>query len=584
MTTSTALRAAILAGLLVSFHAALADDAKPLKTEIENYIHRIESASGGRLHWEGADSFDVKKSGDTAVATIAAAHISFHKQPGDQAPAFSVTLDRMEIRRTPAAGGANLTEYAIALPAMVSVGAADATQLTLSLKEGHIGFTLEAPGDHQRSASLTLAGARLEQKNHDDYLALGPVTANWKLIRTESGGWHAPLDFELKNVNFLAPEAPIAGTVARIGYAGESAGTSLADLDALRDKMADIREHDSADQKAADWLVLLPKLISVFGASKGDLSVENIMATKPSGETQVALTKATLGGELSGLDGEKATLVVTTGFEGLTIAPSLVPEVRVPLRGSFDLALEDVATSALQMLAQAATDTRPGAPDDVRQKAMQQLVIAAMSLNPVLRLREASVDFKNVKIAATGEAKRAPPLPIGYAATADIAVRGFGALPDIVTNNLSRAYLPLLKFIGAVESAGDGTATIKFHLDSAIGKAISVNGSNLAAWFGPHAANGPSQMRPLLLTDPPMTGDDVSAVQKALPAGKKGMLTAGTYDTATALAVAQFQKDNGLNVDGVVDAKTREKLGIAPPAAPPPPKPMPPPQPALPKN
>ena len=34
------------------------------------------------------------------------------------------------------------------------------------------------------------------------------------------------------------------------------------------------------------------------------------------------------------------------------------------------------------------------------------------------------------------------------------------------------------------------------------------------------------------------------------------------YDGATAAAVAQFQKQNGLNVDGVVDAATRDKLGV----------------------
>ena len=55
-----------------------------------------------------------------------------------------------------------------------------------------------------------------------------------------------------------------------------------------------------------------------------------------------------------------------------------------------------------------------------------------MSLSPVLRLHEAAVDFKDVKIAASGEAKRAPPMPVGYSATADIAVGGFDALSEIV--------------------------------------------------------------------------------------------------------------------------------------------------------
>ena len=44
----------------------------------------------------------------------------------------------------------------------------------------------------------------------------------------------------------------------------------------------------------------------------------------------------------------------------------------------------------------------------------------------------------------------------------------------------------------------------------------------------------------------------------------------GVYDGPTALAAARFQKQAGLNVDGVVDAATRDKLGIKPPPAPPP--------------
>ena len=108
MMMSTALRAAVVAGLLACSSAARADDAKPLKTEIESYIDRIEASAGGQLHWDGADTFEVKQSGDIATAAIANAHLSFRKHPGDQTPAFSVNLDRIEVRRAPAASGANL--------------------------------------------------------------------------------------------------------------------------------------------------------------------------------------------------------------------------------------------------------------------------------------------------------------------------------------------------------------------------------------------------------------------------------------------------------------------------------------------
>jgi hypothetical protein len=574
----TALRALVVGLLLGSGHAALADTALPLKTEIDSYIHRMEASTGGRLHWDGADSFEVKDSGDTATATIANAALSFRKEPGDQKPLVSVTLDRIEIRRAPATTGANLTEYAISLPASSTVTGSDGTEVTVSLKDGRMTFTLEAPGDHQRTVAVTLAGGRIGQKDHKDYLGFGVLASSWKIVRTDGGGWRAPLDFELKGVEFLFADAPLAGSVDRISYAGEALGPNLSELDAMRDKMAEIREQDSPEQKVAGWLGLLPKLVTVFSSSKGDLTVENITAKKSDGDTQVTLKKANFGGGLSGLDGEKATLSVTFGYEGLTLAPSLLAEVRVPQRGVIDLALEDIATSALRTLAEAGSKATPGASDEARQQATQLLMVTAMSLNPVLRLREAGVDFKNVKISATGEAKRAPPMPIGYSATGDIVIRSFDALSDIVTGNLGRAYLPLLKFIGATETTTDGAPVVKFHLTSGIGQTIAANGSNLSAWFNTHASSnlGPTQQRTLQLADPPMTGDDVRAVQQALSADKQAGLLAGTYDTATALAVAQFQKNSGLNIDGVVDARTRDKLGVKPPPPPSSPPPAPP--------
>jgi hypothetical protein len=572
--------ALVIGALLGWSHAASADTSLPLKTEIETYIHRIENETGGHLHWDGADSFEVNQNGETAVATIANAHLSFRKETDDQKPVISVTLDRIEVRRAPAAAGANLTEYTILIPASSTITASDGTEVAVTLKDGRMNFALEAPGDHQRSVGVTLAGGRVEQKDHKDYLAFGALAAGWKIVRTDNGGWRAPLDLELKGLEFLFADASLAGAMTRMSYAGESVGPNLSELDAMRDRLAEIREQDSPEQRVAGWLGLLPKLVTVFSSSQGNLTVENITAKKPDGETQLTLTRATLGGGLSGLDGEKATFSLAIGYEGLTLAPSLLPEAKVPQRGVLDLVLEDIATSALRMLAEAGSEAKPDAPDEVRQKAIQQLTVAAMSLSPVLRLREAALDTKNVKISATGEAKRAPPMPIGYSATGDIVVRGFDALSDIVTSNLSRAYLPLLKFIGTPATAADGTPSIKFHLASGFGQTISVNGSNLIAWFNSPASRSQeaNQQRTLQLADPPMTGDDVQAVQQALPADKQGKLVAGTYDTETALAVAQFQKDSGLNVDGVVDAKTRDKLGIKPPP------PSPPAPPNRPKN
>ena len=53
-------------------------------------------------------------------------------------------------------------------------------------------------------------------------------------------------------------------------------------------------------------------------------------------------------------------------------------------------------------------------------------------------------------------------------------------------------------------------------------------------------------------------------MQRALASAKITAPQTGTYDGATAAAVAQFQKQNSLNIDGVADAATRDKLGVKP--------------------
>jgi peptidoglycan hydrolase-like protein with peptidoglycan-binding domain len=63
---------------------------------------------------------------------------------------------------------------------------------------------------------------------------------------------------------------------------------------------------------------------------------------------------------------------------------------------------------------------------------------------------------------------------------------------------------------------------------------------------------------------PPLSGADVGAVQHALAAAKIETPQNGTYDGATAAAVARFQKANALDADGVVDVATRQKLGVKP--------------------
>jgi peptidoglycan hydrolase-like protein with peptidoglycan-binding domain len=60
-----------------------------------------------------------------------------------------------------------------------------------------------------------------------------------------------------------------------------------------------------------------------------------------------------------------------------------------------------------------------------------------------------------------------------------------------------------------------------------------------------------------------MRGEDVKRVQRALAAAKIAVDEDGVYSSGTAGAVARFQKQNGINVSGVVDAATRQRLAIS---------------------
>jgi hypothetical protein len=384
---------------------------------------------------------------------------------------------------------------------------------------------------------------------------------------------------DLGGFDFLLDEAAVSGSLKRIGYAGESHGPSLDDLDGLRDRMTELRAIPSSetDRKLRVLAAALPLFLRALGGGEGRLAIEGVTVQRLSADTLVTLAKATMRASLTGLDGEKTGLRLRIGHEGLDIAASLTPANRVPHRAVFDIGIEEISTAALRTLADAAGHSLPEASDDERQQAMAQLLATAMSLQPVLRLHELAIDFKDVGVEGSGEARRAPPMPIGYAASGEVRVRGFDALADLVTAPLIRAQLPLVKFIGAPDKAPDGTPIVKFHLASAPGHTLAVNGSDLIAWFDTHVANslGPSP-RILRLAEPPLSGDDVRAIQKALPPGGERFRD-GVYDSATALAVARFQKQAGLNVDGVVNAATRDKLGIKPPPAPAAPAPAKPP-------
>ena len=549
---------------------ALAAGAGTLRGQIETYLKRL-----GALHWDGADTFDVRDDGDAAVAVLANGRFSVRKNPADPKPAATITIDRLEIRRKPAASGGEV-EFDVTLPSRTTLVAADGTEFTLALTDPAASAVVEEPDDRYRSLSASFAGARIERTGSADWIKFGAMTTQSKVAASDGGGWNGPIDFEVKAVEFLFTDAALGGTIDRIRYSADASGPSLADLDALRDEVGGLRQKAQDDPAAKPdlWLALLPKFFAVFTRSKGELAVEGTSVKRPGGDTLVTLAKATMAGSMTGLGSDGAAVRFTFGHDGLAIAPSLVPEPQVPRRMVVDFGIEQIAGAPLRTILDAASKTGPGASDADKQAVLPQIIGAAMALKPLLRLYQLTLDFKEVRIDAGGEAKRAPPPPIGYAASGDITVHGFDALPGILTAKDERMYLPLVKFLGIPEDDADGAKAVKFHLTSETGKPLAVNGNDIGGWQagGRSGPTPPGWQRLLRLADPPEEGSDVRAVQNAVKANEAEPFADGVYDTATALAVARFQKQAGLNISGVVDAATRDKLGLTPAQAQPRPK------------
>lgn len=68
--------------------------------------------------------------------------------------------------------------------------------------------------------------------------------------------------------------------------------------------------------------------------------------------------------------------------------------------------------------------------------------------------------------------------------------------------------------------------------------------------------------RVLVLESPPMRGDDVKALQRALNAAGESLKVDGVYGPASEAAVRRFQRANRLRVDGAAGPATRARLGL----------------------
>ncbi|MCC5634839.1 peptidoglycan-binding protein [Nostoc sp. CHAB 5844] len=84
--------------------------------------------------------------------------------------------------------------------------------------------------------------------------------------------------------------------------------------------------------------------------------------------------------------------------------------------------------------------------------------------------------------------------------------------------------------------------------------------SEMRALSQPNSISG--QPRLLFLTEPPMHGDDVLAVQKALIQRGFNLKADSIFGAATDNAVTAFQEKQGLTADGIVGSGTRKALGL----------------------
>jgi putative peptidoglycan binding protein len=534
-----------------------------LQAEIQEFLDQLEAMTHGAVKWEGADTFDARQDGDAAVVTATNARIAIRLGNDAAAQPARLVFDRLEVRRAPAPDGA--AALSIAFPKKTTLTGVDGIETTLSLSDATGKLVIDAQSGRARDSELRFSSARIEHNPTGDWIGFGPLSLTSKVNAAADGSWTSPADFELKGIEFFFTEGPVSGAIDRIAYTAVTAGPDLAGVNRLRDRFDALRRDAATMNQEArlDALLdLLPELPQLFSLAKGELTLEKLAVRAATGEPLVALDKASAGGALSGLSGDNAAWRITLRHEGLSLASAILPASKVPQRVVVDFGLEGVATEPLRAVLQALAKMREGAGEEQKQQAMQQMLAAAAKLNPVFRIYDAALDAPDTGIEANAEAKGSPLAPKGYTAAADVTVRGFDKLPELVGDEGFARWLPLLKEIGA-SAAGEGGPRLKYHLASAPQKWLTVNGNDVTGWFADNA--GPGQPRSLRPAEPPLEGNDVRAVQQALATAGQAAPQTGVYDGATAAAVARFQKKSGLNVDGVVDGDTRQKLGVKPP-------------------
>jgi hypothetical protein len=545
----SAVAAAVL--LMAALPAYAQDqDRDRLKSQIDEFLAHLAPSTNGALRWTGSDPIEIRRDGDALVADIDHGRIAV--------ATGELTLERIEIRDTSAKPGEKTV--AVALPKAASFKQPDGTETSLTLDAGKVSAVLDADMRHVQEEQVAFEHLRIEQPKSGASVAAGPLALSWKLAAAADGSWQTPVDFDLKGITFAIPQLGQGGIDA-ITYHGAAAGPQLAAFDKLRDAVAALQAGDDKARQAAmaGLVALLPSLPGTFSTLGGEARLDGLKVQDPKGGALVSLAQAGIKSEVTGLAGASAGLRTTIRYQGLDIAPSLVPENVQPHRLVVDLGIADVEMSALHELLEAAAKMAPnGAPPSPTPEATAQLMGAAGKLTPTLHAYDVAIDTKDVGLDLTGATKGSPLSPNGYEAAGDLVVRGFDAVPALGIGGPLADYLPVLQQLGAADSA---TGKVKFHLASTMQQQITINGNDVRGWF----AADPTLLRP---GGPPGPSDYVKQVQQALAGAGVEVAQNGRYDAATAGAVARYQKQNGINISGVLDPATRAKLGLPAPPSP----------------
>jgi hypothetical protein len=557
----------VAATTILLFASASARATEPdidrFKSEIEAFVDRLSPSSNGIIKWIGSDTYEVRRDGDQLLATFENARLGIETQQPAQ-----LIVDRVEIRETGRRDEDSLIELALALPKDVTLRGSDGTETNIALKGARATAVVEARSGRGRETVIALDGGRIEQSNTGTWVSLGPLSMSSKLAAEPNGGWVAPVEFEVKGIEFFLPEVPLGGAIDRIAYSGRTRGPSLAELDKLRDALDLLRApgDQSPQARAVTLLGALATTSKPFSDIGGEVGLDGLTMRSVTGESLVVVAKAGSAAEITGLDAEQTALRFSVRQEGLDLAPSIMEEWKVPRRILLDIGVADLDTQALAKLLHAfvaATDQRASAESESeanRQQTIQQALGAAAMLNPTFRIYDLAIDTEEAGMDLAAEAKGSPLAPKSYAASGDLKLRGFDAITKLSDGMSFAEYLPVLRQIGVDGMGLDGAPRLVFHLASAPPKWLTINGNDVSAWFdGGEVPLG--RPRLLKLTDPPMQGSDVASVQRALAAAQVPVERNGEYNSATAGAVARFQKQKGLNVNGIVDAATRERLG-----------------------